>query len=89
MRRALTTSERLLLVCWYMDRIGLHELDEKDIDPEVRNRVIVHLLGAGMSREDVAQSFHLTTAGLSRIISRIKRMDGLESARAAQPLERG
>ena len=83
MRRALTWDERLLVAEWYLDRCGIREFDERDVDIKTRNRVIVRLLGMGMSREDVAASFGLTTAGVSRIINRLKREHGVDAENQA------
>ena len=82
-RRALTWDERLLVAEWYLDRCGVREIDERDFDTETRNRVIVHLLALGMSREDVAASFGLTTAGASRIINKLKKENGLAAGKSA------
>ena len=83
MRRALTWDERLLVAEWYLDRCGIREFDERDVDIKTRNRVIVRLLGMGMSREDVAASFGLTTAGVSRIVNRLQKENGLGAEKAA------
>ena len=82
-RRALTWDERLLVAEWYLDRCGVREIDERDFDTETRNRVIVHLLALGMSREDVAASFGLTTAGVSRIINKLRRKHGVATEKSA------
>ena len=83
MRRELTASERLLIAEWYLDRIGVREYDGKNVDTETRNRVVIHLLASGVSKEEVARSFHLTTAGLSRIVNRIKREHGVAAEKSA------
>ena len=83
MRRALTWDERLLVAGWCLDRYGIRSFDARNVDIKTRNRVIVHLLALGMSREDVAASFGLTTAGLSRIINRLRREHGVDAENQA------
>ena len=76
MRRALTWDERLTVVQWYLDRIDLRPYEQTG-DTAARDRTIVYLLGAGESKESVAASFGLTTAGLSRIINKLRRKHGV------------
>ena len=90
-RRALSWDERLLVAEWCLDRYGIRSFDARNVDIKTRNRVIVRLLGMGMSREDVAASFGLTVSGVSRIINRLKKETGVtagkSAARAAQPYQ--
>ena len=83
MRRALTWDERLLVAEWCLDRYGIRSFDARNVDIGTRNRVIVRLLGMGMSREDVAASFGLTVSGVSRIVNRLKKENGLGAEKAA------
>ena len=75
-RRALTWDERLDLVEWYLDRVDLRTYKQSG-DRAARDRVIAYLAGNGESRESIAQSFGLTTAGVSRIVSRLRREHGV------------
>lgn len=77
LRRALTWDERLLVAEWCLDRYGIRSFDARNVDIKTRNRVIVRLLGMGMSREDVAASFRLTVGGVTRIVNRLKKGTGV------------
>ena len=79
MRRALTWDERLTVVQWYLDRIDLRPYEQTG-DTAARDRTIIYLLGAGESKEAIAASFGLTTAGASRIINRLQREHGVQVA---------
>ena len=76
-RRALTWDERLTLAEWYLDRCGIREYSEQNLDRAARDRVIAYLAGNGESRESIAQSFGLTVGGVTRIVSRLKREHGV------------
>ena len=78
-RRNLTWDERLTLTEWYLNRIDLRTCGKVG-DTATRNRIIIFLLGAGESRESIAASFGLTTAGVSRIINRLQREHGVQVA---------
>ena len=88
-RRNLTRDERPLVAEWCLDRYGIRSFDARNVDIKTRNRVIVHLLALGMSREDVAASFGLTTAGVSRIINRLQREHGVQVAAGKSAAKRG
>ena len=78
-RRALTWDERLTLVEWYLDRIDLRTFKQSG-DRSARDRVIAYLAGNGESRESIAASFGLTTAGVSRVVNRLRREHGVQVA---------
>ena len=83
MRRSLDWDERLSLACWYLDRCGIREYSEQNLDRAARDKMIVFLLGEGQSKEIVAASFGLTVSGLSRIVNRLKKENGLGAEKAA------
>ena len=76
-RRALTWDERLTLTEWYLDRCGIREYSEQNLDRAARDRTIVYLLGAGQTEESIAQSFGLTVGGVTRIVNRLKKETGV------------
>ena len=81
-RRNLTWDERLTLAEWYLDRCGIREY-EKTGDTSARDKAIVFLFGEKQSKESIAQSFGLTTAGVSRIINKLKKENGLAAGKSA------
>lgn len=83
MRRALTWDERLTVVQWYLDRCGMREYSEQNLDRASRDKMIVFLLGEGQSKESVAASFGLTVGGVTRIINRIKKETGAAAEKSA------
>ena len=81
-RRALSWDERLTLACWYLDRYGIREY-EKTGDTSARDKTIVFLTGEGQSKESIAASFGLSVGGVTRVVNRLKKENGLAAGKSA------
>ena len=81
-RRSLTWDERLVVVQWYLSRCGIREYEQTG-DTSARDKAIIFLLGEGQTKESIAAAFGLTTAGVSRVVNRLKREHGVDAENQA------
>ena len=81
-RRALTWDERLMLVEWYLDRIGLRTFKQSG-DRAARDRVIAYLAGNGQPKEAIAQSFNISVGTVTRVLNRLQKENGLAAEKSA------
>jgi len=71
-----------MVVQWYLDRIDLRPYEQTG-DTAARDKAIIFLLGSGQPKEAIAASFGLTTAGVSRIINKLRRKHGVAAEKSA------
>ena len=77
LRRALTWDERLTLACWYLDRCGIREYSEQNIDRAARDKMIVYLFGEKQSKESIAASFGISIGTVTKVLNRLRREHGV------------
>ena len=82
-RRALSWDERLTLACWYLDRCGICEYSDQNIDRAARDKIIAYLAGNGQPKEAIAQSFNISLGTVTRVLNRLQKENGLAAEKSA------